>query len=132
MEFNLKKIKRIHVLYAVCVVLFSFFFITECDLFKEKMSDEERFELEYPDLAKIDKQFSTWDGSHIAFKTIIKNAMHDPSSFKHVSTSHSYTKKNEYITVTMIFRGKNLYGGVVTQTAIARFSIEGAFLGMIE
>jgi hypothetical protein len=36
----------------------------------------------------IEKAFDRWDGSHIALTKIIKSAMNDPSSYKHIETRY--------------------------------------------
>ena len=36
----------------------------------------------------IESQFSTWNGSHIELSRLIKDSMHDPSSYEHVETTY--------------------------------------------
>ncbi len=52
--------------------------------------------------AKIEKQFSAWDGKHIAFSRMIQESLKNPDSFKHVETR--YEDKGDYILVAMKYR----------------------------
>ena len=75
---------------------------------------------------KIEKHFSSWDGSHVELTKIIKSTMNDPDSYKHVETK--YGDQGEYISVKTTFRGKNAFGGVVTNWITAKCSIDGKVL----
>jgi len=77
----------------------------------------------------VESQFSSWDGSHMNFTAIIKNAMNDPRSFEHVRTT--YVDQGESVVVTTSFRGKNAFGGVVVNTMTARFDLEGNLIELI-
>lgn len=75
-------------------------------------------------------QFSPWDGSHAALVTKVKNTMHNPDSFEHVETIYYWSDKtkksaNDKITVEMTYRGTNLFGGVITETVIAKVDTHG-------
>ena len=72
----------------------------------------------------IQEQFSSWDGSHKALERIIKNSMNDPSSYEHVDTYYKELD-NGHILVTTTFRGKNAFGGVVTNSMTAEFTMFG-------
>lgn len=74
----------------------------------------------------IEKQFSSWNGSHRGVIAYVKKNMHDPKSFEHVKTT--YGDKEDYILVKMVFRGKNKFNAVVTQTCFARADLEGNVL----
>jgi hypothetical protein len=65
----------------------------------------------------IENQFDLWDGSHKKLVKVIKSDMNDPESFKHVETR--YIDKDGYLLLTMLFRGKNAFGGVVTNKVVA-------------
>ncbi|MEQ8821015.1 MAG: hypothetical protein RLY93_12295 [Sumerlaeia bacterium] len=80
---------------------------------------------------KIRSQFSSWSGAHVDLVSRIKLAMNDPKSFEHVS-SDWVDAEDFSIIVTTRFRGKNAFGGTVTQTVSARYSVDGNFLGMVE
>ena len=79
--------------------------------------------------ALIEKQFSNWDGSHLALTKYIKKNMHDPKSYKHVETR--YRDDGDFVTVQAKFRGTNAFGGVVMNTVVAKCSIDGQVLEII-
>lgn len=79
---------------------------------------------------KINRQFSPWDGSHRQLKEYVKMGMNDPKSYEHVKTS--YTIDDDMIHVMTVFRGKNAFGGIVTTSAFASFSIDGELIGDIK
>lgn len=75
-------------------------------------------------LKKIEKQFSSWDGSHTTLEKYIKENMNDPGSYEHVETR--YKDNDDHILVFTTFRAKNGFGGVVKQTMSARATIDGS------
>lgn len=77
----------------------------------------------------IDKQFSIWDGSHPALTKLIKYSMHDPSSYKHVSTY--YRDAGTHLVVETTFRGKNAFGAVVTHWVIAQVDFKGNIIQVV-
>ena len=79
---------------------------------------------------RFEKQFSTWDGSHINFTKFIKQSMNDPKSYKHVETV--YWDRGNYLIVQTTFRGKNSFGGVVKESVKAKVSLDGDVLEIIE
>jgi hypothetical protein len=62
--------------------------------------------------------FSPWDGSHIALEKLIKSAMHNPDSYKHVKTV--FREEGNALVVTTQYRGTNGFGAVVTNQVTAR------------
>lgn len=72
----------------------------------------------------VKNQFSAWDGSHVELVKQVKEAMNDPHSFEHVDTT--YIEDNDYktLTIQMKYRGKNGFGGVITNTVSAMISID--------
>lgn len=72
---------------------------------------------------QIESQFSSWDGSHINLTKYIKNSMNDPDSYEHVETT--FTDLGDHILVLTTFRGKNAFGGVVTNYIKAEVDING-------
>lgn len=79
---------------------------------------------------KIEKQFTSWDGSHIQLKKHIKNNLKDPNSFEHIKTTFTPEPLkdidgNEYISVTMEYRAKNSFWWYVVEKYKAFYSIEG-------
>lgn len=79
---------------------------------------------------KLEKQFSKWNGSHRNLEEIIKKSMNDPSSFEHVETK--YWEQGDHIVVLTTFRGKNAFGGVVTNSIKAKVSLERKILEILE
>jgi len=79
---------------------------------------------------QIKSQFSTVYGSHIELEKIIKKSMNDPSSYSHVETR--YGDKGDYIFVVTTFRGTNGFGGIVTNSIQAEFTISGELIRIIK
>lgn len=79
---------------------------------------------------QLEKLFSAWDGSHRGLETLIKKAMNDPDSYKHVETV--FWDMNDHLVVRTTYRGKNAYGGVVTAWVKAKVNLEGEVLAVIE
>lgn len=78
---------------------------------------------------RIKSQFSAWDGSHRALVSAVKEQMNDPGSFEHVETR--YVDKSDHLLVIMRFRGRNGFGGVVTQTVSAKIDMSGNIIHLI-
>jgi len=78
----------------------------------------------------IEKQFSGWDGSHYRFERLIKQAMNDPDSYEHVETR--YLDMGSHIRVYCTFRGRNAFGGMVKNTKVADFDINGNFIREVQ
>ena len=95
---------------------------TEFKIEKPKTEDDIRNE-------RIEKQFSLWDGSHKNLTTLIKESMNDPDSYKHVETV--YWDKGDYLIVRTKFRGKNAFGGVVTNYVTAKIDLDGNIMEII-
>jgi len=79
---------------------------------------------------QIEEYFDPWDGSHITLTEVIKEAMNDPDSYKHVETV--YSDKGDHLIVKTTFRGKNVFGGVVPNWVVAKVDLEGNILEIIE
>lgn len=73
--------------------------------------------------------FSKWDGSHIELVREVKALMNDPGSFEHVETL--YSLQGDKMILTMKFRGKNAFGGVITNTARAESNMSCQILGRV-
>lgn len=63
--------------------------------------------------------FSAWDGAHRTLEDRVEAQLKDPDSYQHVETRFSGTEENP-TRITMTFRAKNSFGGVVTSTATAQ------------
>ncbi len=81
-------------------------------------------------LRRIEKAMSPWDGSHYELTKIIKKSMNDPDSYKHVETDVWDMKT--HVVVRTKFRGKNAFGGVVTNWVKAKCELDGKLIETIE
>jgi len=78
---------------------------------------------------QIQSCFSPWNGSHRGLVKVTKEGMNDPDSFKHVETV--YWDQVDHIRVSMTFRGKNAFGGVVKTTILAKSDLSGNIFEII-
>lgn len=78
---------------------------------------------------KLESQFSPWDGSHRALERAIKKSMNDSDSYEHVETT--YRDLGDSLIVSITFRGKNGFGGVVKNTVVAEVDLDGNILNII-
>lgn len=78
---------------------------------------------------RIEKGFSSWDGSHRGLTKHIKEIMNDPDSYDHVETE--YWDKGDHLIVKATFRGKNAFGGVVKNWVMARVDLDGNVIAVI-
>jgi hypothetical protein len=74
--------------------------------------------------------FSVEDGSHPETVRLIKAKMNDPNSFEHVETR--YRDKGKYLIVVCEFRGKNAFGGVITQKVRVKMWANGEVFDVSE
>jgi hypothetical protein len=82
------------------------------DLSQGKMKD-------YINTANIMVDFSPWDGSYRPLENSIKGNLKDPSSYEHVKTMYGfvyYGTDRPYMNVKTVYRGKNSFGAIVTET----------------
>lgn len=78
---------------------------------------------------RIEKQFSSYDGSHRNLERAVKKTMDDPDSFDHVSTE--YYDRGDHLIVKMTFRGTNAFGGKVINNITVKTSLDGDILDVI-
>lgn len=78
--------------------------------------------------AKLEKQFSAWDGSHPTVERLVKASMKNPSSYEHVETR--YIDLDPGMRVTTTVRGTNSFGGVVPSIFIAVVDDNGNVLSL--
>jgi hypothetical protein len=64
---------------------------------------------------QVEACLSDWDGSHKGLTDWVKQRMNDPGSFEHVETR--YFDQTTNVRLIMTFRGRNRFGGVVTNKA---------------
>lgn len=79
---------------------------------------------------QLEKQFSSWDGSHIELTKIIKKAMNDTDSYEHVETV--YWDMKDYVVVKTTYSGKNAFGGRVKNWVKAKADNNGNIIEIIE
>jgi hypothetical protein len=79
---------------------------------------------------QIEKQFSSWDGSHRTLERHIKDIMNDPSSYEHIETR--YIDNGDHLLVFTRFRGKNGFGGMVQQAITAKIDMDGNIIEIVE
>lgn len=70
----------------------------------------------------IEKQFSSWDGSHTEVTKAIKKSMNDSDSYEHINTQ--YWDRGDHLVVQTEFSGKNGFGGRVKNTVKAKVQVE--------
>lgn len=63
------------------------------------------------------------DGQNYQVVQAVKKSMNDPDSFEHIETRHVDNGTGD-VAVTMMFRGKNAFGGKVINRAVAMVSPE--------
>lgn len=78
---------------------------------------------------KIESQFSGWSGSHTVLEKTIISTMNDPDSYEHVETR--YGDKGDYLIISTKFRGKNKFGGVITQVVTAKVDLNGNIIEIV-
>jgi len=79
---------------------------------------------------RIKSQFSAWNGAHRNLEKVIKKLMNDPDSYKHVETV--YWDMGDYLIVQTTFRGKNAFGGIVTNSVKAKVDLDGNVLQILK
>jgi hypothetical protein len=78
---------------------------------------------------KLTQSFSAWDGSHKNLVEYIKSAMNDPESFEHVETKY-WDNGGDTLTIQMTYRGKNAFGGVITNSIKVDANIDGTIVNI--
>ena len=85
------------------------------------------------DSIKIASQFDRWDGSHIKTREAIKSIMNDPESYENVETRYiQYTSNDTLLQLIVKFRGRNQFGGVVTQVYTSYIDTSGEVIDLHE
>ena len=80
---------------------------------------------------KIERQFSSWDGSHRPTEKIIKEAMHNPASYEHVRTRYEIQHDGNII-VRTTYRGTNAFNAIVINWATLEYDIDGNLIRVID
>mgnify|MGYP000235112232 CR=1 FL=1 len=77
----------------------------------------------------IEDQFSGWSGSHIQLEKHIRKSLKNPDSYDHVKTV--YYDKGNHIIIKTTYRGTNSFGAIVTNSAMAKASIDGSDITLL-
>lgn len=118
-------------LFTIIVVVLMLGYFTSCDEEKQKNNIQQNQTHKVDSRKKIiENQFSSWDGSHKYLTRLVKENMHNPDSFEHVSTY--YNDLGDKIRVTMKYRGSNAFGAIVTEQISADFDLYGNFIQLIK
>jgi hypothetical protein len=73
---------------------------------------------------RVNELQSGYDGSIRSVVKFVKNSMNDPESFEHVETRTGFYEKESFI-VSMKYRGKNPFGGVITKYIDVKLDYSG-------
>ena len=78
----------------------------------------------------IESYFSGWDGSHRNLAKMVKEALHDPDSYEHESTT--YFDNGDHLIINMHYRAKNAFGGRVKSFVKAKVDLYGNVLEILD
>jgi len=118
-----EKISGFFVLGVIVSVLFVIFSPSGSNTRSEDAEPTPTLTVEELRKKNIEAQFSLWDGSHNKSVELIKDNMNDPKSFEHDETT--YFDQEDHLIVVTTFRGKNAFGGVITNTMRTKVDING-------
>jgi hypothetical protein len=79
--------------------------------------------------ARVQKQFSSWDGSHKGLTGYIKRSLTNPASFEHVNTR--YDDRLVHVVVTTTYRFRNGAGELVNGSITAKVDLDGKVLEVL-
>lgn len=76
---------------------------------------------------KIEAQFSSWDGSHRALVSYLKEHLNDPGSYQHVKTTYrdAGAVGVDMLLVECTYRAKNAFGALVLGQVVAVVDLDG-------
>ena len=80
--------------------------------------------------AKIESQFSVWDGAHHSLENLVEMNLRDPNSYDHISTN--YFEMGDHLVVNMKYRARNGFGGMAIGFVKAKYSINGDLIEIVE
>jgi hypothetical protein len=78
---------------------------------------------------RIKRNFSAWDGSHLALQRLVMKSMNDMNSYAHDSTS--YWDKGDHLLVETSFTDKNASGEMVNNIVTAKVDLDGNVIEII-
>lgn len=112
----------------IFVIIFAFFMIKSMMTPRPEIGIEPREESIDADSFK--SQFF-WDGSHYKTIRFTKTLMLDPSSFQHVSTTYTDVVVEGHRTISMIYRGTNASGVLVTKYISVKVNLQGDVVSIL-
>ena len=118
-----------------CIILVAFIITIPFAiwLFSSDEPETVNYTKEQTDSIKIASQFDRWDGSHIKTREAIQSLMNDPESYENVETRYiQYASNDTLMKVVVKFRGKNQFGGVVTQVYTSLIDTAGNVIDLRE
>ena len=91
---------------------------------QQAKEETERIQREIANLETFKSEISE-DGSHPAVVATLKETMHNPDSFQHVSSNYETVEQEgkRYHKIVMTFRGRNTFNALVLQTCY--FLVDG-------
>lgn len=87
----------------------------------DKIAAERAEKLQERQLAFEEQCLSDWDGSLPQLEGWVKQRMDDPESFEHIDTRYNIV--GDYAILIMEYRGRNRFGGVVTEIVKAKIDL---------
>ena len=79
---------------------------------------------------EIERYFSAWNGSCTSLVKLLKENLHDPSSFKHVKTV--YWDNKDHLIIKMDYRAKNGFGALRLSYVKAKLDLKAGTITIIE
>lgn len=79
--------------------------------------------------ARVQRQFSSWDGSHPGVAKYIKQSLRDPKSFEHINTQFDDRVVNLVVTTTYWY--KDAAGQKVKGSITAKVDLDGNILEVL-
>jgi len=77
----------------------------------------------------IEKQFSSWDGSHPTLSRMIKECCKNPDSYEHIQTR--FRDDGKSIFVITKYRAENGFGGMTTENVSVRVDFDGNVIDIV-
>lgn len=72
----------------------------------------------------IERQFSSWNGSHKTLEDYIRKNLKNPDSYDHVETL--YVDKGDHILLETTYRATNSFNAIVTEKVYAKSTLDGS------
>ena len=98
---------------------------------KERIAKELKVEQEQQKKRNqiVQKQFSSWDGSHPKLSNIIEKGCRNPDSYEHIETS--FRDEGNFIFVVTNYRAENGFGGMSLGKVTAKVDLSGNVIEIV-